>query len=107
MKKTLMLLGTMLFLAAILVACGGRPEPTAAPTVAPTAEAKPTVEVPNLTAWESSAHNAVDTEPFRHWDDATENTDGVPVACARCHTSAGYQDFLGADGSAPDVVDKA
>ena len=47
----------------------------------------------------------MDTEPFRHWDDAAENPEGVPVACAKCHTSAGYQDFLGADGSAADVVD--
>ena len=49
----------------------------------------------------------LNSEPFRHWDDATANPDGVPVACAKCHTSAGYQDFLGADGSAPDVVDAA
>jgi hypothetical protein len=109
LKKSLLLLGTLLLLAVILVACGGKPEPTAVPTEAPTETPAPTPEpvvVPNLTEWESSAHNAVDTEPFRHWDDATENPDGVPVACARCHTSAGYQDFLGADGSAPDVVDK-
>ena len=110
MKKSLILLGTVLLFAVILVACGGAPEPpTAQPTTAPTEAPAPTPEpvaVPNLVEWESSAHNAVDTEPFRHWDDATENPDGVPVACARCHTSAGYQDFLGADGSAPDVVDK-
>jgi hypothetical protein len=108
MKKSLVLLGTLLLLVVILAACGGKPEPTAAPTEAPTEAPAPTPEpvaVPNLAEWESSAHNAVDTEPFRHWDDATENPDGVPVACARCHTSAGYQDFLGADGSAPDVVD--
>jgi hypothetical protein len=105
MKKTLMLLGTLLLLAVVLAACGGAPEPTAAPTAAPVEETPAPVEVPNLAAWESSAHNAVDTEPFRHWDDATENPDGVPAACARCHTSAGYQDFLGADGSAADVVD--
>jgi len=103
-KKILMLLGTALLLAVLLAACGGKPEPTAAPTAAPVEE-EATVEVPNLAAWEASPHNAVDTEPFRHWDDATANPDGVPVACARCHTSAGYQDFLGADGSAPDVVD--
>ena len=108
MKKSLVLLGTLLLLVVILAACGGKPEPTAAPTEAPTEAPAPTPEpvaVPNLTEWESSAHNAVDTEPFRHWDDATANPDGVPVACARCHTSVGYQDFLGADGSAPDVVD--
>ena len=110
MKKSLLLLGTLLLLAVILVACGGKPEPTATavPTEAPTEAPAPTPEpvaVPNLAEWESSAHNAVDTEPFRHWDDAAENPDGVPVACAKCHTSAGYQDFLGADGSAADVVD--
>jgi hypothetical protein len=109
MKKILLLLGTMLLLAVVLVACGGKPVPTAAPTAAPV-EQTPTPEpvvVPNLQAWEASAHNAVDTEPFRHWDDAAANPDGVPAACARCHTSAGYQDFLGADSSAPDVVDAA
>jgi hypothetical protein len=105
MKKTLMLLGTLLLLAVALAACGGKPVPTAAPTAAPVVETPEPVEVPNLAAWEASAHNAVDTEPFRHWDDATENPDGVPANCAKCHTSAGYQDFLGADGSAPDVVD--
>lgn len=109
MKKILILLGTMLLLAVVLAACGGAPEPTQAPTAAPV-EATPTpqpVEVPNLVAWEGSAHNAVSDEPFRHWDDATANPDGVPVACAKCHTSAGYQDYLGADGSAPNAVDKA
>ncbi|HEY9527717.1 MAG TPA: hypothetical protein VIR02_11565, partial [Anaerolineales bacterium] len=71
MKKTLLLLGTLLLLAVILVACGGKPEPTAAPTEAPTEAPAPTpepVSVPNLAEWESSPHNAVDTEPFRHWD---------------------------------------
>jgi hypothetical protein len=105
MKKILMLLGTALLFAVILVACGGKPVPTEAPTAAPvepTPTAEP-VEVPNQAAWEASAHNAVDTEPFRHWDE--EDPAEVPATCAKCHTSAGYQDFLGADGSAPDVVD--
>jgi hypothetical protein len=31
----------------------------------------------------------------------------VPVECAKCHTPDGYQDFLGADGSAFGVVDAA
>ena len=106
MKKILLLLGFMLLLAVVLVACGGKPEPTAAPTAAPVVETpKPTVEVPYLALWEGSAHNAVDTEPFRHWDDATENPDGVPVTCARCHTTAGYRDFLGADGTEANKVD--
>src|ERR1041385_2935642 len=107
MKKICLLLGPFLCLASTLASCGGKPEPTSVPTEAPapTVVPTPTIEVPNQVAWEGSAHHAVNTEPFRHWDDATANPDGVPVACAKCHTSAGYQDFLGADGSAPDVVD--
>lgn len=98
-----MLLGSLLLLAVILTACGGASEPTAAPTAAPVEETTAPVAVPNLTEWEASGHNAVDTEAFRHWDE--EDPAEVPSACAKCHTSAGYQDFLGADGSAPDVVD--
>jgi hypothetical protein len=108
MKKILVLCGTMLLLAVLLVACGGKPEPTAAPTAAPVETTTPTPEpvvVPNLQAWESSAHNNVSDEPFRHWDGDTPAE--VPTSCAKCHTSAGYQDYLGADGSAVNVVDTA
>lgn len=38
-------------------------------------------------------------------DDAAENPDGIPTACAKCHSTAGYQDFLGADGSEAGKVD--
>lgn len=109
MKKSSFLLGTLLLLATIIVACGGKPEPTAVPTEAPTeAPVEPTpvpVVVPYQEQWESSAHNAVDTEPFRHWD--AEDPAEVPTSCAKCHTSAGYQDFLGADGSEVFTVDAA
>ncbi|RPI91019.1 MAG: hypothetical protein EHM40_16910, partial [Chloroflexi bacterium] len=98
MKKSLVLLGTFLLLGVILVACGGKPEPTAAPTEPPAPTAAPVeVEVPYEEQWESSGHNAVDTEAFRHWD--AEDPAEVPTSCAKCHSSAGYQDFLGADGS--------
>jgi len=108
MKKSLVLLGTLLLLVVILAACGGKPEPTAAPTEAPTEAPAPTPEpvaVPNLVEWESSAHNAVDTEPFRHWD--ADDPAEVPTSCAKCHSTAGYQDFLGADGSEVNKVDAA
>ncbi|RPJ39422.1 MAG: hypothetical protein EHM35_02425, partial [Planctomycetaceae bacterium] len=42
---------------------------------------------------------------FNDWNDA--NPAVVPTGCARCHSSTGYQDYLGADGSAAGVVDKA
>ena len=31
----------------------------------------------------------------------------VPATCAKCHSSGGYQDFLGVDGSEAGKVDKA
>jgi hypothetical protein len=104
-KKFLILSGCLLLLAVNVVACGGKPEPTAAPTAAPV-ETTPTAEpvaIPNMDAWASSAHNNVSDEPFRHWD--KENPAEVPVACAKCHTSAGYQDYLGADGTEANQVD--
>lgn len=102
-KKSLVLLGTLLLLTVILAACGGKPEPTAVPTEPPVEE--PVVQVPYLEQWESSPHNAVDTEPFRHWD--AEDPAEVPTNCAKCHSTAGYQDFLGADGSEENKVDAA
>ncbi|MBN2115346.1 MAG: hypothetical protein JW730_02175 [Anaerolineales bacterium] len=104
MKKSLVLLGTLLLLGVILVACGGKPEPTAAPTEPPV-PTPPPVEIPYQEQWESSAHNAVDTETFRHWD--ADDPAEVPISCAKCHSTAGYQDFLGADGSEANKVDAA
>jgi len=69
-------------------------------------EAPSTVpEVPFDDEWLSSAHADVTAEAFNHWneDDPAE----VPTSCAKCHSTAGYQDFLGADGSTANVVDEA
>ena len=104
-KKSLVLLGTIILLGILLAACGGKPEPTPSPTEPPVVEEKPVVEVPYFALWEGSAHNAVDTEAFRHWD--ADDPAEVPAACAKCHSTAGYQDFLGADGSEANKVDAA
>ena len=55
--------------------------------------------------WAGSAHADAASEAFNHWneDDPAE----VPVACAKCHSSSGFQDFVGDDGSAAGVVDAA
>jgi len=106
-KKILILLGVMIVVGAILAACG------TTPTTAPTTEATeapvtaPIPDTPYLAEWQGSAHADVAGEPFRHWDDAAENPDGVPVFCAKCHTSDGYQDYLGVDGSEAGKVDAA
>jgi hypothetical protein len=68
-------------------------------------EVKPAGGIPYEDLWKDSAHNAVDTEAFRHWDG--DDPAEVPVACAKCHSTSGYQDFLGADGSEANKVDKA
>ena len=114
MKKILVLLGSLIVVAVIITACGGQateaPAPVPAtepPAPAPTEAvmAEPAVVVPYLAAWEGSAHNATDTEPFRHWDG--DNPAEVPTSCAKCHSTQGYQDFLGADGSEAGKVDLA
>jgi len=68
-------------------------------------EVKSNGGIPYEALWKGSAHNAVDTEPFRHWDG--DDPAEVPTACARCHTTAGYRDYLGTDGSEALKVDKA
>jgi hypothetical protein len=65
----------------------------------------PTPEVPFLKDWQGSGHADATAEAFRHWD--AEDPKEVPVACAKCHATTGYQDFLGVDGSAAGKVDKA
>jgi hypothetical protein len=57
--------------------------------------------VPLFEAWSGSPHADAASESFRHWD-----ADGaVPTSCARCHSSPGYLDYLGVDGTAAGTVD--
>ena len=107
LKKMLVLTGVLLVVIAVLDACGGNPTTTAP---LPTSEATeaPVVLVPDtpyLADWQDSAHANVADEPFRHWD--AEDPAEVPTTCAKCHTSTGYRDFLGVDGSEASKVDAA
>ena len=61
-------------------------------------------EIPFLDAWAGSGHADAQAEAFVHWD--TEDPPVVPESCAKCHSAPGYLDFLGADGSAAQVVDE-
>jgi hypothetical protein len=56
-------------------------------------------------AWVTSPHADVTAEAFNHWN--TEDPQEVPATCARCHSTAGYRDYLGDDGSEAGVVDTA
>jgi len=66
-------------------------------------EAAPMVQIGVMTnKWAASAHGDSSSIAFRHWDEEGE----VPVTCAKCHSSTGMQDYLGADGTAAMTVDK-
>ena len=67
--------------------------------------ARPDIQMPFLEEWASSGHADAQAEPFRHWDEEEEKV--VPEACAKCHSTPGYLDFIGADGSEAGKVDKA
>jgi hypothetical protein len=51
--------------------------------------------------WRHSGHADARSEAFVHWD----STNAVAQDCARCHSSAGFQDFIGADGTADNRFD--
>ncbi|HVV93113.1 MAG TPA: cytochrome c3 family protein [Hyphomicrobiales bacterium] len=76
--------------------------PARAQTVTPPpAPGLPFSQIPYYAEWASSPHAAHAALAFNHWND--EGT--IPVSCAKCHSTPGFQDFLGADGSAPGTVD--
>lgn len=97
--------------AVILAACGGekKPAPTPFPTQAPCPE--PTecpeypegVDVPFVALWTFSGHADAEAPAFRNWDE--DDPPLVPANCARCHSGFGFQDFVGADGSAAGTVE--
>ncbi len=110
---------------ALLVACGTSetPSPTPCPEVeCPTCPPEvtcpecpevecaepPTVVSENMyyeTLWASSAHNNAESEAFRHWDG--DDPQEIPAACAKCHSTPGYLDFVGVDGTGAGTMDNA
>ena len=61
----------------------------------------PFTEIPYYADWASSPHADHGAMAFNHW-----NSEGaIPTDCARCHSTPGFLDYLGADGTAPRVVD--
>ena len=59
--------------------------------------------IPFEEAWASSAHANAEAEAFVHWNE--DDPQEVPENCAKCHSTPGYMDFTGADGSEAGVVD--
>lgn len=53
-----------------------------------------TTDVPFFAEWVTSPHAHRTSEAFTHW-----NQEGaVPAECAKCHSTTGFQDFLGVNG---------
>ncbi len=117
-RKALFVVGFAVLLSLVLVACSGAqttPAPTQAcpesPTPAPCPtcpEQQPcpeasTIEVPFEAEWADSPHADETAEAFVHWNE--DDPAVVPTSCAKCHSTFGMLDFLGEDGTAPDVVD--
>jgi len=61
--------------------------------------------IPYEEEWANSPHNNAEAEAFTHWneDDPAE----IPPSCAKCHSTPGYLDYIGADGTEAGVVDVA
>jgi predicted CXXCH cytochrome family protein len=58
--------------------------------------------VPYYEKWMMSAHADKTAVPFNNW-----NMQGmIPVECARCHSSPGFIDYIGGDGSTVGKVDQ-
>lgn len=87
---------------------GGAPLAQTAPPDTPPAASTPATgsvpmtDIPFYAEWAGSPHAHRSSEAFNHW-----NKEGaIPVECAKCHSTPGFLDYLGADGSAAGAVDR-
>ncbi len=98
MKKLIVFISLMvvLTLVAVLYVVGQ-------PGTTELASAQEGVEIPFLEEWSGSGHADAAAEAFVHWDE--DDPAEVPDRCAKCHSTPGYRDFLGVDGTAVGVVD--
>lgn len=62
----------------------------------------PAERVPFFHDWAASPHAKADARAFTNWNDKGE----IPEACARCHSTPGFLDYIGADGSAVGSVEQ-
>ncbi len=123
-KRFILIVGMLLLVLFVLAAC--QSEPTEVEVTRIVEVSGETVEVPGETVevevtrvvevpaevemavsvipfeeeWANSPHNDAEAEAFVHWDEDGE----IEESCAKCHSTPGYMDFIGADGSEAGVV---
>jgi hypothetical protein len=82
-------------------AAQGGPTTTPPPPITDPLGKPPSFLVNYYDAWVKSPHAKTDAEAFVHW-----NAEGkVPANCSTCHSTPGYIDFLGGDGTAAGKVE--
>jgi hypothetical protein len=96
MKRILLLLSVVAALALMAVLFGNQAG------MAVAQEPTGTLEIPFLQLWESSPHADATAEAFTHWNE--DSPPEIPTSCAKCHSTPGYMDFLGADGTTAGEV---
>ena len=105
MRNKLVMLSVMIAAVLILSGCQGSGAPGAGGVDCPDCPECPEIDcqaplggtVPFEADWAGSGHADSAAEAFRHWD---EEDDGlVAGSCAKCHSTAGYVDFHGGDGT--------
>ncbi len=127
-KNVYVFLGLLLLLGLTIVACSQEPETVEVTRVVEVPGEAETVEVPvevEVTRvvevmvepetavsvipfeaqWAGSGHADASAEAFVHWDE--DDPAEVSANCAKCHSTPGFLDFLGADGSAFGSVEAA
>lgn len=95
-------IGALLIVAGGLEATSLLAQDAAEQQSTPSAQMIPAARIPFFHDWAKSPHAKADAEAFNHWNDEGE----IPEACARCHSTPGFLDYIGADGSTPGRVDK-
>ena len=110
-RRLMLLLSLLLLFTLVFTACSQEPVEVTrvlegevpGPEVEVTREVEVEVPGPFLELWQSSGHADASAEAFVHWDE--DDPAEVPTRCAKCHSTPGYLDFLGADGTEFGVVD--
>ena len=110
MKRKVFIVCLVLASVLIISGCGAEPEAAECPDIAECPEC-PEIDcpvplggaVPFEQDWAGSGHADIEVEAFRHWD---EEDDGlVAASCAKCHSTEGYIDFHGGDGSEAGTIE--
>ena len=83
-RQTVTILAVLLLFGLLLVACGSSDEEIGL-------------------AWSFSSHADSEAPAFSRWND--EDPPEIPTNCAKCHSTTGYHDFLGLDGTTAGQVD--